>query len=584
MKEVAITCRTCGTENLLSETLAQPYIDAAREKMDREAQERASVIERREDELNRQSQELADLRLTLHAQAADIEAAVERRLGDEREMIAAAESAKAEERFKAEVDDARKEQESQRAKIAELESAELDYRRDKAAFVEEKRQLDLTLARQLDHERDTIRAQAIEDQKEAHRIELEGREQALREMRDKLQAAQLSELHLRQERTALEEERQALDLQISRRLDEEREKIRSQAIQDQLESHRLELRSKDQVLSDLNAKLLVAQQAELDVRQARQKLEAEKQEFELEMTRRIDEERQQIREATLREEDERHRLKLAEKEKVIEDMRKQVEELRRKSDQGSQQLQGEVQEIELETVLEMEFPRDEFEPVPVGRAGSDVLQRVICANGLDCGSILWESKRTKGWNDNWLAKNREDQRTAGAQLGVIVSTALPNGVDGFDRKDGVWVTSFRYAVPLARTLRQLMIETAMARIAGEDREGKTNRVYSYVTGQEFRQRVSGMLEAYMVLREEIEAEKRSHKTRWARQERSLDLLLDGVGRMYGDLQGLVGKSMPEVDGLDARQIEALPANAVDGVEDERFLKAATADAASADNR
>jgi hypothetical protein len=123
---------------------------------------------------------------------------------------------------------------------------------------------------------------------------------------------------------------------------------------------------------------------------------------------------------------------------------------------------------------------------------------------------------------------------------VIVSATLPDDIAGFDRKDGVWVVGFSYAAALGRTLRQLLIETALARVSGEDREGKSNRVYSYVTGQDFRQRVGAIVDAYITLRQEIETEKRSHKTRWARQERSLDLLLDGAGRLYGDLQGIDG--------------------------------------------
>lgn len=262
---------------------------------------------------------------------------------------------------------------------------------------------------------------------------------------------------------------------------------------------------------------------------ARQELEAEKQALELDVARRLDEERREIREATRKEDDEQHRFKLAEKERVIDDMRKQIDELRRKSEQGSQQLQGEVPELELEEALRRAFPKDEVEPIAIGRPGGDVVQRVVGPNGLECGSILWESKRTKGWSDTWLAKNRDDQRAVGAHLGVIVSASLPPGVEGFDRKDGVWVTGFPYALALGRALRQLIIETALARVSGEDREGKSNRVYEYVTGQEFRQRVGAVLDAYKAIRDEIDTEKRTHKTRWAKQEREPGLIAGWSG-------------------------------------------------------
>jgi hypothetical protein len=483
--EPSITCKNCGAINPLTETLARPYIEAERRKIEKEIEERTAFFDRREKELQRRTEEVQAANSVAQQKMAQIEATVEQRLSEERNAITAAAVRKAEIEFKARLDAARSENERQSEKIAQLEKAELEFRTKSAALDQEKLTLDLTVARKVDDERHRIRTEAIGELKDVHERELN---------------------------------------------------------------------AKDEALCELNAKVEEAQKAELAVRQERQQVEAEKKEIELTVARRLDEERHRIRQSTQKEDDERYRFNLAEKDKVIDDMRRQIDDLRRKSEQGSQQIQGEVQEVALETVLRSAFPKDEIDPVPNGRAGSDVLQRVVGLNGLVCGTILWESKRTKHWSDGWLAKSRDDQRAVDAHIGVIVTATLPKDVDAFDRKDGVWVVGFAHAAALGRTLRHLLIQAALAKVSGEDREGKSNRVYSYVTGQEFRQRVGAIVEAYITLRQEIETEKRTHKTRWARQERSLELLLDGTGRLYGDLQGIVGKSMPEIEGLEAPQL------------------------------
>jgi hypothetical protein len=285
-------------------------------------------------------------------------------------------------------------------------------------------------------------------------------------------------------------------------------------------------------------------------------LKTKKREFDLKMTRALDEERQKIRDATRKEDDEQYRLKIAEKDKVIDDMKKQVDELRRKSEQGSQQLQGEVQELDLKEILRAAFPNDVIEDVPKGEHGGDAVQRVMGAAGTICGTILWESKRTQRWQDAWLPKLRDDQRNAGAELAAIMSVALPAGVTAFDHRDQVWITSVACVVPLAMSLRQTLIETAAARQALDNQEGKKEIIYKYVTSLQFKQRVTAIAEAYNGLRADLESEKKAFNRIWAKRTKQLDRMLGGVTGMYGDLQGIVGASLPEVEGLELPMLEA----------------------------
>jgi hypothetical protein len=230
-------------------------------------------------------------------------------------------------------------------------------------------------------------------------------------------------------------------------------------------------------------------------------------------------------------------------------MQRQIEELKRKAEQGSQQLQGEVLELELEATLRAHFPRDVIEPVGKGEFGGDVLQRVIGPAGQPCGTILWETKRTKNWSDGWLAKLRGDQRAAGAELAVLVSKALPKGVDTFGYVDTIWVTDFPVIVPLAIALRQSLIEIAGARKAQAGQATKMELVYQYLTGAKFRHRVEAIVEKFSDMQGDLDRERKAMTRLWAKREAQIQGVIESTVGMYGDLQGIAGKAFQEIEGL-----------------------------------
>jgi hypothetical protein len=178
--------------------------------------------------------------------------------------------------------------------------------------------------------------------------------------------------------------------------------------------------------------------------------------------------------------------------------------------------------------------------------------------GAICGIILWESKRTKEWSRAWLSTVRENQRIALASLSVIASTALPPGLKHFDCIDDVWVSSFACIIPLAKALRATLIRANLVQVSGQDRIGKTERVHSYVTGQEFKHRVSSIVEAYIALQKELEKEKRVANASWARRAKYHDQIMIGVEGMGGELQGIVGESMPEIESLEGVELDCEP--------------------------
>ena len=184
------------------------------------------------------------------------------------------------------------------------------------------------------------------------------------------------------------------------------------------------------------------------------------------------------------------------------------------------------------------------------------MQRVVSQGGNASGSILWESKRTKNWNDGWLTKLREDQRTAKADIAVLVSQVLPKGVESFDVIDGVWVTSPRATLPVATVLRHTLIQVNMARQISEGQQTKTEMVYEYLTGPRFRQRVEAIVEAFSSMQADLDKVRKVIMKQWAKREEQIERVIGATTGMYGDLQGIAGKSLQEIDGLEFKALES----------------------------
>ena len=330
----------------------------------------------------------------------------------------------------------------------------------------------------------------------------------------------------------------------------------------ELENRARELLELQEILKVRDAKLAEAQQAQADLIKKQRELDDAKRELELTVEKRVQAGLEETRLKARQEAEDGLKLKVMEKEQTIAAMQKQIEELRRKAEQGSQQLQGEVQELELESLLGARFPADMIEPVPKGEYGGDILQRVYNISGQRCGTILWESKRTKSWSDSWLAKLREDQRAAKAEIAIIVSHALPKEVETFELIDNIWVIHPKAILPVAMMLRHTLVEITSVRQSTEGQQTKMELVYQYLTGPRFRQRVEGIVEAFSTMQEDLDKEKKAITRQWAKREAQIERVMQSTVGMYGDLQGIAGKTLQEISGLD------LPAIVDDGVDED----------------
>jgi hypothetical protein len=268
-------------------------------------------------------------------------------------------------------------------------------------------------------------------------------------------------------------------------------------------------------------------------------MELREKEQELKIADIVAKERQKVFEEASKIEFERQSLKIAEKDKQLDDLKKALALAQQKSDQVSQQLQGEVLELQLEQMLKQAFPTDIIQPVGKGVHGADITQEIRTPKGTACGMLLWESKRTKRWDEKWIDKLREDMRIAGAMGAVIVSAELPpDCVAGIaSRSGGIWIVKEVLAVSLAQLLRDKLIAVARERFIAANKTEKAEMLYTYVTSHEFQQQVASLMEVYRDMKEQIVRERSAFEKVWKQRESQADKLLSGTSGIIGRMDG-----------------------------------------------
>ena len=439
--------------------------------------------------------------------------------------------------------------------IAERTRAELKTEsvRQQKAFAarenelkEKESALEKTIQGRLKAEQVKVAEAADKKARYAVALEMEDLKRQAAEKDQKLSALQKTELELRKQKRELEDREKTFELELQRKLGEEKEKIKSETAKEVRDSLSVEIRDLKAQTAEKDRKLAEAEKAELELRKEKRGLEEKGKKLELDVARRVDAERAKIQEDTARQLQEDYRLKDAEKDKKLQDAIRVNEELRRKLQQGSQQTQGEVLELELEELIKTNFPMDQIEPVPKGVSGADVVQRVMSRSGHLCGTIVWESKHTKTWNDGWLPKLKDDQRSVKADIAVLVSEALPKDCKGFGQYEGIWVSDTQSAVSLAVALRSQLVEVAMTKLAAIGKNEKMEILYEYLSGSEFRQRVEAIVEAFVGMQKDLQEERRVTERRWAQREKQIQKVISNTSGMYGDFQGLIGSSLQTI--------------------------------------
>lgn len=344
-----------------------------------------------------------------------------------------------------------------------------------------------------------------------------------------------------------------------KKLEEEKTKLQEETmikVKEQVKRE-MELKLKDtqnesEELSKQNKQL---QEQLLDLtksmRQQKQEIDAQR----LEDQKKLDEEIEKIKIGEKQRTEDEYRLKMAEKDKKINDALQMVEDYKRKIEQGSQQSQGEILELEVENLLRQNFPFDDIKEVAKGRVGADAMQVVRNNQGIQCGVILWELKRTKSWDNKWIQKLKDDQREVKAELAVIITEVLPPDIKFFGQKDGIWVGSFNAIIGMGTLLRKTLLDVMLVKAAQTGQKGKMEIMWEYLNSTEFDQKMQAIFETFKSMQDDIDKEKIWFRRKWERQEANIRRVIDNTAGMQGSLESIMGKSLPEVPGFDFAEEE-----------------------------
>jgi hypothetical protein len=342
----------------------------------------------------------------------------------------------------------------------------------------------------------------------------------------------------------------AIDSEIEARLKERLADAEQKATKKLAEQYAEQLKDLQEALAQKDAAIRTFREQELELRKRQRKLEEDRESFELEAARKLDEEREKIREEALKKVAEQHRLKDLEKEKVINDLRASLEDMKRKAEQGSMETQGEVLEQDFEAQLRGFFVHDDIQPVPKGIRGADLVQTVRTPIGADCGVLLWETKNTKAWSSAWIPKLKDDMIEVRASIAILVSVVLPAGLNRFGRFDGVWVSDPLCAIPLAAALREQLMAVSRERTASIGKSEKMEALYQYLAGVEFKQKIEGIVEAFTSMQDQLNRERRAMERHWKQREKEIERVVKNTVGLYGDMQGIIGGQIPAIPALE----------------------------------
>ena len=348
----------------------------------------------------------------------------------------------------------------------------------------------------------------------------------------------------------LQKKADEIEKQVDSRVKAEREKLSEKAKQDAKSEYEQEIKALTDENETRRKQLQAQQKTQIENEQLKRKVADQKAELELEferqMTERLNVETEKIR----KRESENVDLKLKEKDKQLEDFKAQLGEMKRKAEQGSMQLQGEVQELALEEILKSLFPFDEIKEVGKGVRGADTIQVVKNTLGAECGRIAYESKRTKKFADDWIEKLKADALLERADICVIVTQSMPEGMEKIGQKEGVWICQYHDVKGLAMVLRDGLIRLHGAVVSQANKGEKMQMLYDYMTGNEFRMQLEAIVEGFKTLKEGYEDEKLKMLKIWKEREKQLDRVLLNTVDMYGSIRGIAGSSIPEIKMLE----------------------------------
>ena len=341
-----------------------------------------------------------------------------------------------------------------------------------------------------------------------------------------------------------------LEEQHKEELEKQKKELEEKTAKKVREEMDLKLKDQQSQAEEAKEKSKKLQEEQLLLIKQMRELKEKDESRELEMQKKLDSQIEEVRKKEQEKAGEENAKKILEKDKQLADALKEVEDMKRKLQQGSQQLQGEAFELEFENILANQYPNDKIAPVGKGIKGGDIIQEVWDKTGVYIGKILWELKNTKTWSEGWIEKLRADKRSITADEAILISEIMPSEIKIAGFRNGVWVTKKEFVIPIADTMRAKLIQMYYVKKAAEGKDEKVDILYNYLSGNEFKNRVEAIIESFSNMQLEIEKEKRYFSNKWARDEKNIRQVIDNTYGMHGDLKGIIGGVLPQIRGLE----------------------------------
>ena len=336
--------------------------------------------------------------------------------------------------------------------------------------------------------------------------------------------------------------------------DKELEAIRKQSKADVEKQQAEKFKSLEEDLAERDSRLKELNKKEVEFLKLRRAHDNLKENLELDfqkkLNKELDEERIKLQERYSNESE----MQIKELQKQLEDQKALTEQMKKKQDQGSMQMQGEVLELALEEYLDQSFPLDEIQEIKKGQNGADCLQIVNTHHRHNCGTIYYETKRTKHFNENWIEKFKADIREQNASVGVLVTEVLPEDIKSIGERDGVWICDFKSLKMIAQVLRKGIIDLNFAESKNQNKADKMELLYNFLTSNEFKLQVEAIVEGFTQMSTDLESEKRAMKRIWKKREKQLEKVVDSTLAMHGSIKGIAGNAIQNIEALELGSI------------------------------
>lgn len=394
----------------------------------------------------------------------------------------------------------------------------------------------------LSHQLEDKFKQQFNAQLAEQRVEFERKQEILAIEKLEFEEKKQKENELFQEKfeAKLKTEKQALELKIKSKLQEEQA--------EQFQEMQKELNEKSKQLIELSKSKAEIEKLKREKAEMKEAVEAESQ---IKLNFQLQEEKEKIRKS----EEEKNEMRFKEMQKQLEDQKRLTEEMKRKQEQGSMQLQGEVQELAIEEWLAAQFPLDTIEEIKKGQRGGDCIQIIHTRSQQNCGSIYYESKRTKDFQPSWIEKFKADIREKSANIGVLVTDAMPNGMERMGLKEGIWICTYDEFKGLCTVLRESIIQVSLAINSQENKGDKMHLLYDFLTSNTFRLQVEAIVEGFTQMKLDLDSEKRAMQRIWKQREKQIEKVITNTIDMYGSIKGIAGNAIQAVKALELPEVE-----------------------------